>query len=219
VNLWAISLLGAARAGVYIAERRFWLPGRFYYQKALAALKRGDIKAAARYNAVALSKKPQDESVAVLKELILMQRDARRRVTMERVERERLVLNRLRREHNRVTRRLQRRDRLHRVQRRTSLPLSMGISILAGWAAAGAAASAPLLTGTAAAVLVLGILLTVTSRTGRISASAEAKTLELKVRRAAQLKEMKIRRDRIRALRIDLLELDEKIPGLSGGGP
>lgn len=72
----SLAFYTATRLGYKLAEKKKWLPKRIYNHLALDKLKQGDIQTASRFNRIVLEKHPDDEQAQVVKDLILMHRDA-----------------------------------------------------------------------------------------------------------------------------------------------
>ncbi len=106
----AVAVWGVLRAGYHYAERRKWLPASVYRQRALKCLKDGDLTSSARYNRIALAKRPEAKNALVIQDILAMRRDLLLRNLEMRVESEHDAINDIHREqdgHRNKRRRLQ----------------------------------------------------------------------------------------------------------------
>ena len=106
--LYSIAIAAAARLGYKLAEDRKWLPGRFYRQLALDKLKSGDLEGALQFSSIALQKNPDDDKAGLVKEIIVMHRDAKMAALLKSVEQEAETLDLLEKDRIRIRRQIRR---------------------------------------------------------------------------------------------------------------
>jgi hypothetical protein len=121
----AVAVWGVLRAGYRFAERREWLPASVYRQRALKCLKDGDLPSSARYNRIALAKRPDAENALVIRDLLAMRRDALLRNLETRIEKEHRAINDIHLERDQYRNRRRRLRWIHGL-------LTYGLSVGAG---------------------------------------------------------------------------------------
>lgn len=85
-NVAAYSFILLSKAAIKIAERKNWLPASYYNKKAIDYLREGDIDRAAKSNQTALAKTPHSEKGLIIKDLILMRREAQESQLLKKIE-------------------------------------------------------------------------------------------------------------------------------------
>lgn len=83
--LSSVALYTVTKFGFSFAVKQKWLPESVYNQLALQKLKDGHYSEAARFNELALKKKPQSNKALVLRDLILMKKDAQAQQYYEKI--------------------------------------------------------------------------------------------------------------------------------------
>jgi len=82
------SLLAVSKLSVKFAEKKKWLPSGYYHRLSMQRLKEGDLKAAQKFNTIALDKSPENEGALVVRDLITMRRDVDVRKLLTRIDSE-----------------------------------------------------------------------------------------------------------------------------------